>query len=66
MKRIATLLTLLPAASFAHGAHAPVAESSHGLVHLAPALAVIVLAAGVAWLARGRDASGNARGRDDA
>ena len=55
MKKLAILLTVLPAASFAHGAHAPVAESSHGLVHLAPALAIIVLAAGVAWLARRKD-----------
>lgn len=55
MKKLVALIALLPASAMAHGAHAPVPETSHGLVHLAPALAVIVLAVAVAWVTRRKD-----------
>lgn len=48
MKRIAALIALLPVSAMAHGAHAPVPESSHGLAHLAPALLVVAVAVVVA------------------
>ncbi|EBA05806.1 hypothetical protein [Sagittula stellata] len=56
MKRIAALIALLPVSAMAHGAHAPVPDSAHGLAHLAPALLVIAVAAVVARIAfRGKD-----------
>ena len=62
MKRFVTAsvsgLSLLPAAAMAHGAHAPVPESTHGLAHLAPALGVIALAALVAFVASRRKGDG--------
>jgi len=50
MKRIAlATLTLIPGAALAHGIHAPVPD--HTVAHLGPVLglAVVLLAALVAW-----------------
>ncbi len=55
MKRFATvtgLMAALPASAFAHGAHMPVSEAQHGLAHLAPALAVVAIAAAVLVITR--------------
>ena len=41
---ISTLAGLAPAAAMAHGQHAPVAEATHGLVHLASPTAALVVA----------------------
>ncbi|WP_238365334.1 hypothetical protein [Mesobacterium pallidum] len=57
MKRIATLIALVPASAMAHGAHAPVPAVAHNTVHVLPllGLAVIVAAAALAWLGRVRE-----------
>ncbi len=44
MKRLALLSVVLPGAALAHGGHAPVPETVHGLVHTAP-LALVGVAA---------------------
>ena len=55
MKKLATLVTLLPGTALAHGGHPPVAEAAHGGVHgmiatgFAVALGVIALSL---WRAR--------------
>ena len=56
MKKLATLVTLLPGAALAHGGHPPVAEAAHAGVHgmiiSGLAVALVVLAAG--WVRRDR------------
>ena len=56
MKRLATLMTLLPGAALAHGAHAPVPETAHSTAHAAPVLVALLVAAtvGLALYARWR------------
>ncbi len=49
MKRIATLLALIPGAALAHGGHAPVHEAAHGFTHALPAM-IGVLGIGLAVL----------------
>ena len=56
MKKLCTLLAVLPGAAFAHGGHAPVPEVAHGLTHTGPILGalVIALAVGLALAQRWR------------
>ena len=53
MKRLAILLTALPGAVLAHGAHPPVPETAHGPAHALVlgglAVVLIVLALARAW-----------------
>lgn len=58
MKRLALITLVTPGAALAHGNHAPVPETVHGLAHTAPialaAVAAIVLAVGLYRLWRNR------------
>ena len=56
MKKLITLLAVLPGAAIAHGGHAPVPEVTHGLTHAGPVLGalVIALAVGLALAQRWR------------
>jgi len=43
MKKIATLLALLPSMSLAHGGHAPTPESLHAVSHTGPLLGLALI-----------------------
>ncbi|BBU54915.1 hypothetical protein KU6B_11800 [Mameliella alba] len=50
MKRLVTLMTVLPGAALAHGGHAPVPEAAHGMTHTAPLLGGALIVAALALL----------------
>ena len=57
MKRLVTLMTVLPGAALAHGGHAPVPEAAHGMTHAAPLLGGALIVAALALLIHKRWAS---------
>ena len=55
MKKLATLIALLPGMSMAHGVHAPIVDPSlHSASHAAPGVAalIMVVALGLLWRVR--------------
>lgn len=54
MKKLATLIALLPGTAMAHGMHAPVDPALHSFAHVVPGVIVIGLAAvlGLMWRSR--------------
>ena len=55
MKQLTVLMTLAPAAAFAHGGHPPVPEASHGAVHTVPlVIAALIAVGGLVWLWKAR------------
>jgi hypothetical protein len=54
MKKLTTLIALLPGTAMAHGMHAPVEPTLHGFAHILPGALVIGMAAvlGILWRTR--------------
>lgn len=54
MKKLTTLIALLPGTSMAHGMHAPVDPSLHAFTHVVPGVIVIamVVVLGLLWRSR--------------